>query len=107
MHLCEVKYVYVVIVLTCSTLHLFPYPVPAGGQGSIQHLTVWGVPVDILANMFTLFSTVKELKCDFIHSPQEVQCVHMYSVDWDALVFCTTHYLTAFNNRCYNISPCL
>ena len=75
MCLCEVKYVYVGIVFTCSTLHLFPYPVPAGGQGSIQHLTLECVPVDVLANMFTLFSTVKELKCHNIRPPQEVQCV--------------------------------
>ena len=73
---------YVGIVFTCSTLHLFPYPVPAGGQGSVQHLTLWGVPVDVLANMFTFFSTVKELECHDIRPPQEVQCVHMYSVDW-------------------------
>ena len=89
-------YNYVGIVFTCSTLHLFPYPVPACGQGSVQHLTLEGVPVDMLANMFTLFSTVKKLECEYIHPPQEVQCVHMYSVDWDALVFCTNHYLTVF-----------
>ena len=69
---------------------------PAGGQGSVQHLTLWGVPVDVLANMFTWFSAVKELKCDYIRPPQEVQCVHMYSVDCDALVFCTNHYLSVF-----------
>ena len=89
-------YNYVGIVFTCSTLHLFLYPVPAGGQGSVQHLTLTGVPVDMLANMFTLFSTVKEVECDDIRPPQEVQCVHMYSVDWDALVFCTNHYLSVF-----------
>ena len=96
MRLCEVKYVYVEIVFTCSTLHLFPYPVPAGGQGSVQHFTLKVIPVDVLVNMFTLFSTVKELKCEYICSPQKVQCVHMYSVDWDALVFCTNHYFTPF-----------
>ena len=92
------NYVYVGIVFTCSTLHLFPYPVPAGDQGSIKHLSLECVPVDMLANMFTLFSTVKELKCECIFSPQEVQCVHMYSVDWDALVFffCSNHYLSVF-----------
>ena len=58
---------------------------PAGDQGSIQHLTLRRVPVDALASMFTLFSTVKELECHSISPPQEVQCVHMYSVDWDAL----------------------
>ena len=90
------KYVFVGIVFTCSTLHLFPYPVPAGGQGSIQHLTLTFVPVDMLTNMLTFFSTVKGLECHGIYPPQEVQCVHMYSADWDALVFCTNHYLTVF-----------
>ena len=89
-------YNYVGIVFTCSTLHLFLYPVPAGGQGSVQHLSLWHVTVDMLTNMFTLFSTVKELECVYIRPPQKVQCVHMYSVDWDALVFCTNHYLTVF-----------
>ena len=69
---------YVGIVFTCSTIHLFPYPVPAGDQGNIQCLSLGGVPVDMLANMFTLFTTVKELKCHPVHPPQEVQCVHMY-----------------------------
>ena len=76
--LCEVKYVYVGIVFTCSTLHLFPYPVPAGDQGSVQHLTLRGVPVDVFINVLSYFSEVKELKCDSIHPPQNVQCVHMY-----------------------------
>ena len=58
---------------------------PAGGQGSVQHLTLFGVPVDVLANMFSLLNSVKELECRYICPPQEVQCVHMYSVDWDAL----------------------
>ena len=63
------------------------YSVPAGGQGSVQHLTLKGVPVDVLAKLLSYFSEVKELKCPSIHPPQEVQCVHMYSVAWDALVF--------------------
>ena len=61
---------------------------PAGGQGSVQHITLWHVPVDIFVNMLSYFSEVKELKCHAIRPPQEVQCVHMYSVAWDALVFC-------------------
>ena len=73
------------------TLHLFSYLVPAGAQGCIQHLTLGGAPVDVLANMFNLFNTVKKLKCGNIHPPQEVQCVHLYGVDWDAIVFCTNH----------------
>ena len=66
----------------------FPYPVPAGDQGSVQHLTLRHVPVDVFINLLSLFSEVKELECHFIYPPQEVQCVHMYSVAWDALVFC-------------------
>ena len=60
--------------------------------------------MDVLANMFNLFATVKELKCHDICPPQEVQCVHMYSVYWDALVVCT---YPCFDNRRYNISPCV
>ena len=69
----KLRCAYVGIVFTCSTLHMFLYPVPAGDQGSLQHLTLWSVPVDVLANMFTWLSTVKELECHYIHSPQEVQ----------------------------------
>ena len=93
--------------IACLTLHLFPYPVPAGGQGSIQHLTLCHVQVNVLANILTSFSTVKELKCHDISPPQEVsQCVHMYSA--------TSHlYQSLFDSvliiiyRRYNISPCL
>ena len=71
---------YVCILFTCSTLHLFPCPVPAGDQGSGQHLSLWGIPVDVLTELLSFFSEMKELKCRSIHPPQEVQCVHMYSV---------------------------
>ena len=84
------------MVFTCLSLHLFSYLVPAGDQGGVQHLTLRHVPVNVLINLLSYFSEVKELKCDFIYPPQEVQCVHMYSVAWDALVFCTNHYLTVF-----------
>ena len=70
---------------------------PAGDQGSVQHLTLRGVPVDVFANLLSLCSEVKELKCPSICPPQEVQCVHMYSVAWDALVFYTNHNLTMFH----------
>ena len=52
---------------------------PAGDQGSVQHLTLRGVPVDVLANMFTLFSTIKELKECVIHpSPTRgTVCAHV------------------------------
>ena len=69
---------------------------PAGDQGDVKHLTLRDVPVDVLANMFIWFSTVKELECRDIRPPQEVQCVHMYSVDWDTLVIHTNHHLTVF-----------
>ena len=48
------------------------YPVPAGDQRSIRHLTLSGVPVDVMANVIILFSTVKELECYGIHPLQEV-----------------------------------
>ena len=76
------------MVFTCLSLHLFPYLVPAGGQGSVQHLSLWSVPVDVFINLLSYFSEVKELKCHSICPPQKVHCVHMYSVAWDALVFC-------------------
>ena len=75
-----VKYVYVGIVFTCSTLHLFLYPVSAGDQRSVQHLTLRGAPVDVLKKLLSFFSEVTELMCHAIRPPQEVQCVHMYSV---------------------------
>ena len=36
---------------------------------------------------------VKHFECRHIGPPQEVQCVHMYSVAWDVLVICTNHHL--------------
>ena len=69
-----------------STLLLFPYPVPEDIHGSVQHVTLKYVPVDVFSRLFLLFSQVKHLECSNIHPPQEVQCVHMYSVTWDALV---------------------
>ena len=81
-------------MFTCSTLLLFPYPVPADIHGSVQHVTLEWVPVDVLPRLFLWFSQVKHLKCHSIHPPQEVQCVHMYSVACDVLVICTNHYLT-------------
>ena len=53
--------------------------------------------MDVLAKLLSSFSEVKELKCQSIYPPQEVQCVHMYSVAWDALVFCTNHCLTVID----------
>ena len=78
MKLC--MYVYVGIVFTCSTLLLYPYPVPADIHGSVQHVTLYNVPVDVLPRFFLWFSQVKHFECHGIHPPQEVQCVHMYSV---------------------------
>ena len=73
-------------MFTYSTLLLFPYPVPAGIHGSVQHVTLERVPLDVLPRLFLLFSQVKQLECHEIHPPQEVQCVHMYSVAWDVLI---------------------
>ena len=81
-------------MFTCSTLLLFPYPVPADIHRSVQHVTLEGVPVDVLPRLFLWFSQVKHFECHDIYSPQKVQCVHMYSVAWDSLVVCTNHYLT-------------
>ena len=80
-------------MFTCSTLLLFPYPVPADIHGSVQHVTLCNVPVDVLPRLFLWFSQAKHFECHDIDLPQEVQCVHMYSVAWDVLV-CTNHYLT-------------
>ena len=81
-------------MFTCSTLLLFPYPVPAEIHRSVQHVTLERVPVDVLPRLFLWFSQVKHFECRRIHPPQEVECVHMYSVAWDVLVICTNHYLT-------------
>ena len=81
-------------MFTCSTLLLFPYPVPADIHRSVQHVTLGHVPVNVLPRLFLWFSQVKQFECRHIHPPQEVQCVHMYSVAWDVLVICTNHYLT-------------
>ena len=78
-------------MFTCSTLLQFPFPVPADIHGSVQHVTLSRVPVDVLSRLFLLFSQAKHFECNVIHPPQEVQCVHMYSVAWDALV--CNHYL--------------
>ena len=62
------------MVFTCLSLHLFSYPAPAGDQGSVQHLTLRHVPVDVFINLLSFFSEVKELKGHSIHPPEEVQC---------------------------------
>ena len=67
-------------MFTCSTLLLFPYLVPVDIHGSVQHVTLWNVPVDVLPRLLRWFSQAKHFECPGIHSPQEVQCVHMYSV---------------------------
>ena len=91
-------------MFTCSTLLLFPYPVPADIHGSIQHVTLMCVPVNVLPRLFLWFSQVKHFECYHIVPPQEVQCVHMYSVAWDVLVICTNHYLieTGWDVDCYD-----
>ena len=73
-------YTYVGIVFTCSTLLLFPYPVSADSHGSVQHVTLKFVPVDVLARLLSCFNQVKHFNCCYIHPPREVQCVHSHSV---------------------------
>ena len=80
---------------------------PADSHGSVQHVTLRGVPVDVLPRLLSWFSQVKHLECRDISSPREVQCVHMCSVAWDALVFCINNYLRFFDYGCYNIATCL
>ena len=73
-------------MFTCSTLLLFPYPVPADIHGSVQDVTLEGVPVDVLSRLFLWFSQAKNFECHSIHTPQEVKCVHMYSLAWDVVI---------------------
>ena len=58
---------------------------PADIHGSVQHVTLYNVPVDVLLRLFLWLSQAKHLECPNICSPQEVQCMHMYSVAWDVL----------------------
>ena len=48
-----------------------PIDVPADIHGSVQHVTLGGVPVDVLPRLFLWFSQVKHLECTSIHPPQE------------------------------------
>ena len=50
--------------------------------------------MDVLANLLSFCSELKELECHSIRPPQEVLCVYMYSVVRNALVYYTNHYLT-------------
>ena len=81
------------IVFTCSTLLLSPYPVPADIHGSVQHVTLKLIPVDVLSRLFVLFSQVKHFECPNIYPQQKVQCFHMYSVAWNVLVVCANRYI--------------
>ena len=75
-------------MFTCSTLLLFPYPVPADFHGSVQQVTLRKVPVDVLSRLFLWFSQAKHFECRYILPPQEVQCVHMYSPIAIAMYVC-------------------
>ena len=72
-------------MFTCSTRHLFLYPVHADVQRCKQRITFTVVSLDVLAKLWSSFSQIKQLECHCILPPQEVQCVHMYSLAWDAL----------------------
>ena len=70
-----------------------PVSLPADIHRSVQHVTLWNVPVDVLSRLFLWFGQAKHFECHYTYPPQEVKCVHMYSVAWDVLVICTNHYL--------------
>ena len=46
----------------------------------VLNMLLRNVPVDVLLRLFLWFSQAKHFECRYIHSPQEIQCVHMYSV---------------------------
>ena len=48
-------------------------------HGSVQHFTLWHVPVNVLLRLYLWFSQVKHFECLYV-KPPEVQCVHLYSV---------------------------
>ena len=51
---------------------------PADAQGSVQHVTLEGVPVDVLVKVLTWFSQVKEFECLDIHPPAGgTVCAHV------------------------------
>ena len=74
-------------MFTCSTLLMFSYPVPADIHGSVQHVTLLGLPVDVLPSLFLWFSHVKHFECSYINPPQVYRCAHV-QCGWD-VVFCT------------------
>ena len=80
----SIIYVYEGIVFTCSNPLLFPYQVSADINGSVRHVTLGAVPGDVLPKLVWWFNHVKHLECHYICPPQEVHCVCLYSVDWDA-----------------------
>ena len=80
---------------------------PASDEGSIQHLTLSFVPVDVLANMFPLFSTVKELKCHDINPPQKVQYAHVQCGLGCCNLLCRSLFDTVLIIDVYSISACL
>ena len=53
---------------------------PADAQGSVQDVSLFNVPADVLSKLLIWFSQVKQLECDYVQPLQEVQCVRMYSV---------------------------
>ena len=53
------------------------YPVPADAQGSVQHVTLEGIPVDVLVKLLIWFNQVKQLECVDINPPQEVHAPTM------------------------------
>ena len=83
-------------MFTCSTLLLFPYPVPADIHGSVQHVILGRVPVNVLPRLFLLFSQVKHFECHDIRPPQEVStvCAHV-----QCGLGCTSHLYQSLFDR--------
>ena len=41
-------------------------------QRSVERVTLWSVPLDVVCGVVEYFEHVEELKCQYISSPQQV-----------------------------------
>ena len=80
-------------MFTCSTLLLFPYPVPVDIHISVQHVSLQFVPVDVLSRLFLWFSQIKHFECHSIQ-PQEEVCAHI-----QCGLGCTSHLYQSLFDR--------
>ena len=49
-------------------------------HGSVQYVILCHFSSNVLLRLFLWFSQIKHLECHYIRPPEEVQCVHTYSV---------------------------